>query len=88
MTRHCGWCGRFVANDAEPIQGVNVFGHPVAQLLCPACGPQWVDLSGRNEAFLAQPGDITMLYVGSGGIVDAPDGWTRLDEHTIVKINS
>lgn len=44
----CEWCGHFVRAGTEPTPGVNWFGEPRSQIVCPDCRPHWIALAARN----------------------------------------
>lgn len=64
MSKHCGWCGRFVATDTEPTCGTNIHGKPLSQLLCPECRP--VPLGERWPNYEYDDGTAAVLVTLTG----------------------
>lgn len=50
MVRRCGWCGRYIPEETEPISGINWHGEMVTQTLCPTDAQHWRELIEMNEA--------------------------------------
>ena len=44
----CGWCGQFVRADTQPMVGLNYYGEPRSQVLCPAHQNDWRYLAAYN----------------------------------------
>lgn len=57
MADRCRWCGRFVAQGTAPITGLNYWGDPVTQTLCPQDGPQWIEMAALNVLRYRKFGD-------------------------------
>lgn len=44
----CGWCGRFVAADTQPMVGRDYYGKVTEQVLCPTHQQDWRHLAALN----------------------------------------